>query len=75
VNVIAYRPFGRDPPRFAEYFARFERLMWALGGRPHWAKSLLAVRPQQLRALYPRFDDFAKVCVRIVFSFPAHIFS
>lgn len=30
------------------------------GGRPHWAKAH-HLRPDRLRALYPRFDDFRRL--------------
>jgi len=40
------------------YFLDFEALMGEYSGRPHWGKSFDRT-PGQLRALYPRFDDFA----------------
>ncbi|MBK5228583.1 MAG: FAD-binding protein [Actinobacteria bacterium] len=39
------------------YFADFEALMADHDGRPHWGKSFSRT-PQELRDLYPRYDDF-----------------
>jgi len=38
-------------------FERFEAILMRHGGRPHWAKAH-HLRPDTLRVLYPRFDDF-----------------
>lgn len=51
----AYTANRGDRDRF---FAGFEEHMRSLGGRPHWGKVFRAGR-DQLRPLYPRFDDFA----------------
>ncbi|KAG8201926.1 hypothetical protein JTE90_027403 [Oedothorax gibbosus] len=37
INVVMYRPYGKDVP-YQEYFQAFERIMMEAGGRPHWAK-------------------------------------
>lgn len=34
--------------------------MFRHGGRPHWAKAH-SLRPDVLRTMYPRFDDFVRV--------------
>lgn len=45
-----YRPF----------FRLVEPIFWKYQGRPHWGK-LHTLTAKQLRALYPRFDDFLRV--------------
>ena len=45
---------------YREYFATFESIALAAGGRPHWGK-LHGLDAEQLRARYPRFDDFRRV--------------
>lgn len=40
------------------YFTGFERIMHALGGRPHWGKEH-NVTPEQVRAVFPMADRFA----------------
>jgi len=42
---------------FRELFADLEGLLCEYGGRPHWGK-VHTRRAAELRALYPRFDDF-----------------
>eukprot|EP00062_Callorhinchus_milii_P027961 gi/632991914/ref/XP_007884839.1/ PREDICTED: L-gulonolactone oxidase-like [Callorhinchus milii] len=37
INIIAYRPYGREPQR-ERYWAAYEAIMRENGGRPHWAK-------------------------------------
>ena len=53
------RPYGLEVP-FRELFERFEDIVIRHGGRPHWAKAH-PLRPDTLRTLYPRFDDFVRV--------------
>ena len=38
INIISYRPYGRDHPMQHTFFHLFEEMMTGLGGRPHWAK-------------------------------------
>jgi L-gulono-1,4-lactone dehydrogenase len=52
--IAVHRYFREDP---AEYFGAVEELMLAHGGRPHWGKEH-TLDSAQLRARYPRFDDF-----------------
>ncbi|PCH43020.1 L-gulonolactone/D-arabinono-1,4-lactone oxidase [Wolfiporia cocos MD-104 SS10] len=59
IGIIQYKPYGLNVP-YRALFARFEAILAAHGGRPHWAKAH-GLRPAQLRALYPRFDDFVRV--------------
>ncbi|NXH63667.1 GGLO oxidase, partial [Rhabdornis inornatus] len=37
INVIMYRPYGKDIPRL-RYWLAYEEIMRKHGGRPHWAK-------------------------------------
>lgn len=53
------RPYGFDVP-YKKLFERFEAILYRHGGRPHWAKPH-HLRPETLRRLYPRFDDFIRV--------------
>ena len=45
---------------YKKLFERFESILLRHRGRPHWAKAH-RLRPDALRALYPRFDDFVRV--------------
>ncbi|GAA5105756.1 D-arabinono-1,4-lactone oxidase [Haloechinothrix salitolerans] len=45
---------------YREYFAAFESIANAVGGRPHWGK-LHTLDATALRERYPRFDDFLRV--------------
>jgi len=59
IGIIQYKPYGLNVP-YRKLFERFENILVRHGGRPHWAKSH-RLRPDGLRALYPRFDDFTRV--------------
>ncbi|MBA0124099.1 FAD-binding protein [Haloechinothrix sp. YIM 98757] len=52
---IAVHQYAGMPYR--EYFAAFEAIVSAAGGRPHWGK-LHSLDADALRERYPRFDDF-----------------
>lgn len=45
---------------FREYFHAVAAIMADYGGRPHWGK-IHWLGPDEVRALYPRFDDFLAV--------------
>jgi FAD-linked oxidoreductase len=45
---------------YLEYFAVFESIMAAAGGRPHWGK-MHTLDAGRLSALYPKFADFLRV--------------
>jgi FAD/FMN-containing dehydrogenase len=45
---------------YQEYFALFESITAAVGGRPHWGK-MHTLDAERLGALYPRFADFLRV--------------
>jgi L-gulonolactone oxidase len=55
---IAVHQFVGMP--YEPYFRAFERACLRLGGRPHWGK-MHFVAPEDLRARYPRWDDWAAV--------------
>ncbi|MGO1347670.1 MAG: D-arabinono-1,4-lactone oxidase [Brevibacterium aurantiacum] len=52
---IAVHRFVKDD--FAEYFRVVEQICRRHGGRPHWGK-IHTLGADDLRELYPRFDDF-----------------
>ncbi|KAI0789166.1 L-gulonolactone D-arabinono-1,4-lactone oxidase [Abortiporus biennis] len=59
IGIIQYKPYGLNVP-YRKLFQRFEDILSKHGGRPHWAKAH-RLRPEDLRKLYPRFDDFIAV--------------
>ena len=59
VLTSVHRPYGFNVP-YRKLFRQFEDIVARNGGRPHWAKAH-NMRPDDLRALYPRFDDFVRV--------------
>lgn len=59
IGMIQYKPYGFNVP-YRKLFERFEAIVARHGGRPHWAKAH-HLRPDNLRKLYPRFDDFVRV--------------
>jgi L-gulonolactone oxidase len=59
IGVIMYKPFGTDMP-YDAYFRAVDEMMRTYGGRPHWAK-VHHRDGQDMRALYPRFEDFARL--------------
>ncbi|TBU59901.1 L-gulonolactone/D-arabinono-1,4-lactone oxidase [Dichomitus squalens] len=63
IGLIQYKPYGTNVP-YRKLFARFEQFMLRHAGRPHWAKTH-PLRPDDLRASYPRFDDFVALVARV----------
>jgi L-gulonolactone oxidase len=59
--VAAHVHRGTDPTR---WFDAVEAVMRNVGGRPHWGK-LHGLGAEQLRGLYPRFQDFVDVRDRL----------
>jgi FAD-linked oxidoreductase len=59
---IAIHQFVGMPYR--EYFAMFESIAGAVGGRPHWGK-MHSLDANTLRTRYPRFDDFAALRTKV----------
>jgi len=45
---------------YQEYFAAFESIATAAGGRPHWGK-MHTLDAGRLEARYPRFADFQRI--------------
>ncbi|MBW9120994.1 FAD-binding protein [Microbacterium trichothecenolyticum] len=54
-GYIAVHRYWREDP--TEYFEAVEEIMLGFDGRPHWGK-MHTLGAEELRALYPRFDDF-----------------
>ena len=52
--IAVHRYWRADP---SEYFEAVEQIMLEHGGRPHWGK-LHTLTADQLREIYPRFEDF-----------------
>jgi L-gulonolactone oxidase len=63
IGIVQYKPYGFNVP-YRKLFERFEAILFHHGGRPHWAKAH-HLRPETLRKLYPRFDDFVQVLERV----------
>jgi FAD-linked oxidoreductase len=61
-GYIAVHCYARDVRR--EYFRIAERVLTGFEGRPHWGK-LHTRSAEDLRARYPRFDDFLAVRSRL----------
>ena len=59
--IAVHRYWRADP---TAYFEAVEQIMLEHGGRPHWAK-LHTLTAEQLRARYPRFDDFTALRDRL----------
>jgi len=59
IGIVQYKPYGFNVP-YKKLFERFEAILMRHHGRPHWAKAH-QLRPDSLRKLYPRFDDFIRV--------------
>jgi FAD/FMN-containing dehydrogenase len=48
------------PDAYDFLFTQIEPIFQRAGGRPHWGK-LNSMDGQQVRAAYPKFEDFAKL--------------
>ena len=57
VSISCHRMAKYD---YKPYFNLIEPLFWKYGGRPHWGK-VHTLGYRQLRALYPKFDDFLAI--------------
>jgi len=55
---VAVHQYRKTP--YERYFGAVEKLLVEAGGRPHWGK-LHSLGAEDLRARYPRFDDFLAV--------------
>ncbi|XP_027706054.1 L-gulonolactone oxidase isoform X1 [Vombatus ursinus] len=59
MNIIMYRPYGKDVPRL-DYWLAYERIMKKVGGRPHWAKAHTCTR-KDFEEMYPSFQKFCAI--------------
>ncbi len=57
MSIAVHRYFEED---FTPYFKSIEPIFRKYNGRPHWGK-LNTLGQDELRALYPRWDDFKRV--------------
>ncbi|WWD18677.1 hypothetical protein CI109_103131 [Kwoniella shandongensis] len=63
IGVVTYRPYGLAVP-YRDFHTKFASLLASHGGRPHWAKQH-TLRPKDIEALYPKFNDFVDVIKRV----------
>uniref|UniRef100_A0A4W2DRS5 L-gulonolactone oxidase n=2 Tax=Bos TaxID=9903 RepID=A0A4W2DRS5_BOBOX len=59
MNIIMYRPYGKDVPRL-DYWLAYETIMKKVGGRPHWAKAHNCTR-KDFEKMYPAFQRFCAI--------------
>ncbi|GAB5570334.1 D-2-hydroxyglutarate dehydrogenase [Prionailurus iriomotensis] len=59
MNIIMYRPYGKDIPRL-DYWLAYETIMKKVGGRPHWAKAHNCTR-KDFEKMYPAFSKFCAI--------------
>ncbi|NP_001088534.1 uncharacterized protein LOC495407 [Xenopus laevis] len=59
MNIIMYRPYGKDVPH-QEYWVEYENIMKKVGGRPHWAKAHTCTR-KDFEKMYPAFSTFKSI--------------
>uniref|UniRef100_A0A8C4RMZ0 L-gulonolactone oxidase n=1 Tax=Erpetoichthys calabaricus TaxID=27687 RepID=A0A8C4RMZ0_ERPCA len=59
MNIIMYRPYGKDVQR-DEYWSAYEDIMKKVGGRPHWAKAHRCSR-EDFQRMYPSFQKFCSI--------------
>ncbi|SMG41642.1 D-arabinono-1,4-lactone oxidase [Agreia pratensis] len=59
--IAVHRYYREDP---TEYFEAVEQIMLGYEGRPHWGK-MHTRQSDDLRAMYPHFDDFLAVRDRL----------
>nr|XP_032657598.1 L-gulonolactone oxidase [Chelonoidis abingdonii] len=59
MNIIMYRPYGKDVPRL-DYWLAYESIMKKAGGRPHWAKAHTCTR-KDFEKMYPSFQKFCTI--------------
>lgn len=56
MNIIMYRPYGKDVP-YKNYWAAYEKIMLEAEGRPHWAKAH-SVTAKMFDVMYPCFGKW-----------------
>ncbi|XP_077978412.1 L-gulonolactone oxidase-like [Glandiceps talaboti] len=59
LNIIMYRPYGKDV-EYAKYWEAYEDIMYRAGGRPHWAKAHKITKDQFMK-MYPQFGKFCEI--------------
>ncbi|KAF9329109.1 hypothetical protein BG006_007810 [Podila minutissima] len=59
IGIIMYRPYGKPVP-YKRFWAGYEQIMGAFGGRPHWAKAH-SVSYEGLKKAYPKMEKFTEV--------------
>ncbi|WP_244963046.1 D-arabinono-1,4-lactone oxidase [Nocardioides dongkuii] len=65
VDVVAFHfTWVRDVAAVRAVLPAIEDALLPLGGRPHWGKVFLATA-EELRPLYPRFEDFRALAERL----------
>lgn len=64
INATMYRPFGWNSP-IDKWFRFFEDTVYAVGGKPHWAKNFLGnkvvthqTKDGEMRGLAPQVEDW-----------------
>ncbi|PPQ68980.1 hypothetical protein CVT25_009165 [Psilocybe cyanescens] len=63
IGIVQYKPYGFNVP-YRKLFQAYEDIVVQHHGRPHWAKAH-RLRPDSLRTLYPRFDDFRRIMEKV----------
>ncbi|KAG8445886.1 hypothetical protein GDO86_010613 [Hymenochirus boettgeri] len=59
MNIIMYKPYGKDVPHQA-YWSEYESIMRRVGGRPHWAKAHTCTR-NDFEKMYPEYNKFSNI--------------
>uniref|UniRef100_A0A915ILK4 FAD-binding PCMH-type domain-containing protein n=1 Tax=Romanomermis culicivorax TaxID=13658 RepID=A0A915ILK4_ROMCU len=60
LNILAFRPYGREPPHRLEYWSFFEEVMRQADGRPHLAKDH-GWSKGDMRQNFPKFELFCQI--------------
>ncbi|CAL1266430.1 unnamed protein product [Larinioides sclopetarius] len=63
INIIMYRPYGKEVP-YKTYWEAYEHIMMENGGRPHWAKAH-SVTAQTFGHMYPFFGKWCSIRQRL----------
>lgn len=63
INIIMYRPYGKDVSH-SQYWDQYEKIMKDAGGRPHWAKAHRETAADFVK-MYPYFRAWTHVRKRL----------
>ncbi|XP_031572370.1 L-gulonolactone oxidase-like [Actinia tenebrosa] len=63
INIICYRPYGKDIPH-DKWWSFYENLMTSVGGVPHWAKAH-NLTTSHFERLYPMFRKAREICIKL----------